>query len=300
MVARRWNLPRMSCGGSTGFIHTATATEGQRAQPLTSSRVFAGYAAARASCHADSGRTRDGGGCPRGEQVGILRCPRGRRSCMSQGKYRRIGDDGLPWKAPPSSGARFVELFCECGTGFQRSYGSVWCWRPDTDPGNNPPPRAACASDLGTALDGRYFGVGDHRGSINYCYLLGVATGCGSRTLLRRSLDCIFGLRECGNPNAAIVDELCRELGGRFEHVVLHFDDDATLGWELTRAQRRRIWKASSSAGGEPRIMRTSVSRSRDPRFRNCRNRGRDRSFADHSMTFTFGDPRMVSAITSQ
>lgn len=48
--------------------------------------------------------------------------------------------------------------------------------------------------------------------------------------------------------NAAIVDELERELGDRFEHVVVHFDGQATLGWELTKEECRRIWAEAVDA----------------------------------------------------
>lgn len=58
----------------------------------------------------------------------------------------------------------------------------------------------------------------------------------------------LFGARlhVATHRNAVAVDALRRSLGDQFQHVVLHFDGEASLGWELTQDERRRIWEQAA------------------------------------------------------
>jgi hypothetical protein len=54
--------------------------------------------------------------------------------------------------------------------------------------------------------------------------------------------------------NADDVDVLRHALGDRFEHVVLQYEGQAPLGWELTQNQRNEIWKAAGQETSWARI----------------------------------------------
>jgi hypothetical protein len=61
-------------------------------------------------------------------------------------------------------------------------------------------------------------------------------------------------LHVANHRNAAIVDELMRSLGDQLEHIVLHFDGEASLSWELTQADRRELWLSAQSEGSWTRL----------------------------------------------
>lgn len=54
--------------------------------------------------------------------------------------------------------------------------------------------------------------------------------------------------------NAAEVDVLRQVLGRRFEHVVLQYDGEAALGWELTGLEREDIWNTAKNDGAWERL----------------------------------------------
>ena len=72
------------------------------------------------------------------------------------------------------------------------------------------------------------------------------------RAVLQELSSPIEGLLEAqlhvaNHRNAAIVAELERSLGDQLEHIVLHFDGEASLSWELTQADRRELWLRAQS-----------------------------------------------------